>query len=262
MGAAPAREIMPQARAAATQAVRMDDSLGEAYVALGTIAMSFDWDGPSAEHDFKRGIELNPNNSEAHQFYALYLEASGRLDDAIREAEQARQLDPLSLFINRDFGRAFYYAHQYDKAIDVFRQTIELDPNYPVVYNWLGPLYEKKGMTDEAIAAYLKQDGLEGASPDAIRALHTAYASSGLRGYWRKLREILKDEPNTSYQTAYDMALVYAHLGNKDQALRYLNDLYDSRSFWVVWLNVDPVFDNLRSDPRLQDLIRRVGLAR
>ena len=254
------REIMPKAKAAAARGLQLDGTVSEAHVALGMIALTFDWDWAKADMEFKRAIELDPNNSQAHQFYAAYFEAMGRLDEAIREAEQARQLDPLSVYVNRDLGRAYYYARQYDRAIQIFRETAELNPKYPVLYSWLGGAYEKKGMEPEAFAAYLRSAELGGATPETMKALKNAYATSRLSGFWRKSLELLKRQSNHGYTNAYHLAGLYVRLRDKDQAFRSLETEYDDRSLWMIWLKIDPVFDSLHSDPRFQDLIRRVGL--
>jgi eukaryotic-like serine/threonine-protein kinase len=254
------REKMPKAKAAAMRALELDETLAEAHTSLAGILAAYDWDWTGAEKEFKRAIELNPRYALAHQWYARYLDATGRHDEGIAEARRAQELDPLSLIMNFEVGQAFYFARKYDQAIEQFKKTLELDPNFPPVYSFFPAAYEQKGMYDEAIAGFQKAITLKAGTEGSLFGLGHVYAVSGKQGEARKVLNELKQRSGQVYVPGNGMALVYAGLGEKDQAFTWLEKAYEERSFQMQYLKVEPRWDSLRSDARFADLLRRIGL--
>lgn len=251
------------AKAAAAKALEIDDQLAEAHTSLAHITWLYEWDWATAEKNFKRAIELNPNYATAHQWYAVYLSAMGRHEEALREVKRALELDPVSLPIIRDVSRCFYHARRYDEAISQYMKLFELEPNHHRLNSWLEMAYEQKGSFDQAIELRLKAMTVVGVKPETIAALKKAYAESGWQGYWRKEVEFSEGRIRAKERyvdIAYNMARAYARLGENDRALHWLEKAFDEHSDHLVLLNVDPIFDSMRSDPRLIDLLRRIGL--
>ncbi len=252
----PPAEFASQARAAALRALRLDDSLPEAHAALALIVQNHDYDWQTAEKEFKRAIELNPNYATAHHWYAEHLTWRGRFDEALRESERARQLDPLSLIIAADNGATLYYSRQYDRAIAQFTAVRELDPDFPrasmILY-----AYVQKGMFAEALADTQKQ--FPGATPWWWSARAYIYGRAGRQGEaehaLRKLLDLNRRQP----MDPMVIASAYVGMGNNDQAIAWLEKAYAQHSSGLTVLNVDPAYDPLRGDPRVQDLLRRVG---
>jgi tetratricopeptide (TPR) repeat protein len=259
-GAEPAHQTVTKAKTAALKALELDNTLAEAYTSLGYIASTYEWDFPSAEKNFRRALELNPSYATAHHWYGLtYLSYVGRHEEAILETQRAAELDPLSLIINASYGRAFFYAKQYDKAIEQFRKTVELDPSFVRARLYLGWTYEAKGMFNDAIAEYEKARALDD-SPVIAASLAHVLAEAGRKDQAEKLLVELNDLSQRRYVSAYDLALIHAALGENDRAVQLLEKAYQERSPSLSWLKVDPRLDRLRSDPRFEDLMRRVGL--
>jgi Tfp pilus assembly protein PilF len=255
------KEVFPRAKAAAMKAVELDDTLAEAHSALATVK-SHDWDWSGAEREFRRALELNPGYATAHYFYGFsHLCPLGRLEEAVSEMKKAIELDPLSGIVNTNFGLTLYLARRYDEALAQFRKVNEIDPK--VGYH--GPLsavFEQKGMYEEAIGELEKFLPYERGylEPKEIAEVRQAYAVSGVRGYWQKRLELLKNQAKERYVPPFFFALLYARLGDTDQAFQWLEKGYEARDGFVHYLKVQPVFDNLRSDPRYADLVRRIGL--
>jgi TolB-like protein/Tfp pilus assembly protein PilF len=255
----PPREAMPNARTAAQKALEIDPGLGEARTSLAWIRYRFDWDWRGAEDDFRRAIALNPNNAQAHHWYADYLTAMGRFDEALAEIRRARELDPFSLFINWNVGRILFFARRYDEALAELRRTLEMDQNFARTHAYLESIYLKKGMNDEAFAERLKVDALTGAGAERITALKNAYDAGGWKSVSRKEVEFALEDAKSRYITSLNMAYSYTKNGDRNRALESLNRAYEEREGSLVNLNVDPFWDELRPDPRFQDLLRRVG---
>jgi DNA-binding winged helix-turn-helix (wHTH) protein/TolB-like protein/Flp pilus assembly protein TadD len=257
----PRREAMHRARAAAMKALEIDDTLAEAHTSLAFVKMQHDWDWPGAEREFKRAIELNPSYATAHHWYAYYLAAMGRHAEAIREIRRAQEIDPLSLIINTDVGEIFYYASRYDEAIEQCRKTIEMDTNFTLAHRVLAWAYEEKGMHAEAITELQKAVSISEDETNILASLGHVYAMSEKRDEARRVLNHLKKLSIQSYVPSSDIAIVYASLGEKDQAFAWLEKAYEDRSGSLILLKVWPLMDPLRSDPRFADLVRRVGLA-
>jgi TolB-like protein/Flp pilus assembly protein TadD len=254
------KEAFPKAKAAAIKALELDNALGEAHNSLAFCLDAFDWDLESAEKEFRRAIELNPGYATAHHWYAWHLSVLGRYDEAIAEMREAENLDPLSLIINADLAELLVIAHFYDESIRQSRKTIEMEPSFALAHNQLAQAYLQKNMNDEAVAELQKAVLLSGNSPTCIANLARAYATSGKRGEAVKLLSELKKHSISNYSDASDIAVIYAALGDSDQAMSWLEKAYEERFNPSILLR--PGFDPLRSDPRFEDLERRVGLNR
>ena len=254
------QEAAIKGRAAALKALEIDDSLAEAHTSLGGIKSDFEWDFTGAENEFKKALTLNPNYATAHHWYAQLLSPRGRHDEAIAEIKRAQSLDPLSLIINAVVGDTYIKARQYDQAIDQLKKTIEMDKNFPLAYRYLGNAYVEKGMYNEAIAAFATADKIAGASPERTEGLRQAYAAGGAEAFWKKQLEYLKADSEKGALQDYAIASVYARLGDKEEAINSLEKAFRARDPYIVYLKIDPPFDKFRSDPRIVDLMRRVGL--
>ncbi len=258
----PPGEKIPKAKMAAMKALELDDTLAEAHTSLARAMTTYDWDWRGAEREFQRAIELNPNYAIAHQWYCGYLEAMGRTPEAIAEGKRALELDPLSPIITFEMGLGFFYARDYDKAIEYYQKTLELDPDFPPAHGQLPAAYEQKRMYDQAITGFQKGTNLKGSREwyFSLSGLAHVYAVSGNKGEAQKLLSEMKDLSVRQYVPADRIALIYAGLGDKDEAFAWLEKAYDERSFNMTWLKVEPRWDSLRSDPRFADLVRRLGL--
>lgn len=259
-GLSPPRQIMPKAKAAAIQALELDEGLGEAHASLAFVRFLYEWDWQGAERAYKRASELNPGYAIMHHWYAGYLRAMGRLDEALAESRQAQALDPLSPAIGRDLGRVFHCQRRYDQAIEQYRKTLELEPGFPSGYLHLGLAYAQKATYPEAVAACQKARELRGANPLTLAGLGYCYGRWGKRDKAEELLAELKRVSAQKYVSAFDLALIHIGLDQKDQAFEWLDKAREDRDGWLVWLNVDPVFDSLRPDPRFAALLKKVGL--
>ena len=254
------KEALPKAKAAAIKALELDSTLGEAHNSLAFCLDGFDWDFESAEREFRRAIELNPSYATAHHWYAWHLALVGKNAEAIAEMKTAQNLDPLSLIINAELAELLAIAHSYDQSIEQSRKTIEMDPNFALAHNQLAQAYIQKEMHGEAIMELEKAIRLSGGSPICTANLARAYAASYRTNEALKLLSDLKKGSNPTYSRATEIAMVYAALGDKDQAMNWLEKAYEWRFNPSILLR--PGFDPLRSDPRFQDLLRRIGLNR
>jgi TolB-like protein/Tfp pilus assembly protein PilF len=253
-------DFLLKARAAARRAVELDGNLAEAHTALGLIVQNYDLDWQTAEREFRRAIELNPNYATAHHWYGEHLTWQGRFDEALRENERARQLDPLSLIIAADNGATLYYSRQYDRAIAQFRAVREMDPNFSRT-GLIRSAYEQKGLFIDALEEIEKWRHAHGDQPWTWSELANVYGRSGQQAQAEHaLQKLLQWDRRQPVDPA---AIVWAYIGtgNKDQAFAYLEKIYLQHSSTLTFLKVEPGYDPLRSDPRYQDLLRRVGLA-
>jgi TolB-like protein/Tfp pilus assembly protein PilF len=252
------KESYPKAKAAAIKALELDDTLGEAHTSLAYSLVNYDWDWRSAEREYQRAIQLNPNYATAHQWYAECLSMLGRHTEAIAEIKRAHQLDPLSLIINQGVGGKYLYARRYDEAMAQFRRTLELYPHFPPTHQRLAWCYAQKRMYDEAITEMQRAVELSGNSTQMIAALGYAYAAAGRRDTAQGIIAELERRSKESYVDNYFVATIFAALEEKDEAFALLNKACAERSYWMPWINIDPQLDNLRSDPRFDSLVQRV----
>jgi serine/threonine-protein kinase len=260
-GAVAPKEAMPKAKKAAEKALAVDPALADAHAALGFVRSFYEWDWPGAEHAYQRAIELNPGYATARHWYSGCLRAMGRLEEAMTEIKRAQELDPLSVAIGRDLGRVYHLRRQYDQAIEQYRRVLELDPNFPSGYLHLGMAYEGKLRYEEALAAFQKAQTLPGGNPLILGASGHCYAASGNLAEARRALTELDELSRRRYVAPISRALIYIGLGDRDRAFQWLEKACEERDPWLAWLNVEPVFDSLRSDPRFPRLLRRVGLA-
>ncbi len=255
-------ESMPVARNAVLEAMRLDQRLAEPHAFMGVIRLKFDWDWPGAEASFKRSIELNPNYPLARIFYSFYLEAMGRPEAAIREAEVARSLDPLSLQANTNLGWQYLRAGRREDARRQFEATRELAPNFWGVHWGLGHYHRRKGAFAEAIESFQGAIDLGGGHALPIADLGYVYAIAGKRAEALDVLAELEAMAEKGYVSPYTMATIHVGLGEFDAAFTRLEEAYRKRSRSLVWLNVAEEYDGLRSDPRFQALLKRIGLPR
>ena len=256
-------ETMPKAKESAIKALALDNTLAEAHVSLAHILMNYDWNWSAAETEFKRSIELRPDYATAHEWYAIhYLTATGRLKEAVQEMKKALELEPASLVMNTFMGATLYYAGRYDEAIDQCRKTIEMDPNFAVVHWHLGLAYEQKQVLDAATDEFKKAISLSGGSTLMRAALGRVYAKSQKKHEANEVLNELNELAKRQYVSAYEVATIYVALGNNEEAFQLLAKAYAEHSFRLVNLNVCPHFKSVRSDPRFQGLVQRVGLSR
>ena len=249
----------PKAKAAAMEALRLDEGLAEAHTALAVVKLLNDWDWPGAEREYRRAIEINQSYSDAHLMYGYYLAAMERFDEAHVEMRRAQDLDPISLAKIIGIGEILYQQRRYDEAKEQYRKALEMDPNSGLAHWALGNVYVQKAMYEEAVSEYKKAIPLSGDSPDELASLGYAYALWGKKGEARAVIEELKERSKRRYISPTIIAFIYGGLGEKDEAFAWLEKAYNGRDFILVLLNVDPTFDPLRSDPRFVDLMRRVG---
>jgi DNA-binding winged helix-turn-helix (wHTH) protein/TolB-like protein/predicted Zn-dependent protease len=257
----PSGEAFPQARLAAAKALALDDTLAEAHAALGAIHLFYNFAWQEAERELQRAIELNPNYSTAHELYAYYLIATGRVEEGIAQGRRAQTLDPLSLVISDDIASGLYYARRYDEAIEQARKTIELDQKFSGGHFWLGLLYAQKGRAEEAIAE-LNQAISYSRQGQNIAMLGQVFGMLGRRSEAQKIIADLTKQAGQQYVSPTDVARIYAALGDSDQSITWLSKAYEQRAGWIIYLKVDPIFDSIRSDPRFTDLLGRMKFPR
>jgi eukaryotic-like serine/threonine-protein kinase len=255
----PPREVIPKSKAAALKALEIDDHLAEAHNALGYASFSYDWDWPAAGRHFERALALNP--SASGMSYSTYLAALGRTDESLAEAKRSLDLDPLSLVIHLRMARALYMARRFDQAIEQCQKMLELDPNYPLAYWQMGQAELEKGMYREALSHLEKDSALTRGSPMALAYVGNVLARTGERSHALQVLEQLKSASKQKYVYSLGLARVYAGLDDKEQAFAWLERAYEERSTALYFLKVDPIWDPLRSDPRFNGLLRRIGLA-
>jgi TolB-like protein/DNA-binding winged helix-turn-helix (wHTH) protein/Tfp pilus assembly protein PilF len=259
-GVVPPKEAAPKAKAAAAKAVALDGALGEAHISLAWCLDGFDWDWESAGREFKRGIELSGGYATGHHWYGWHLATLGRHGEAVAELEKAKSLDPLSLIIGADLAEELLIAHRYDEALKQSRETMNMDPFFALTHYVLGEVLAQQHMPNEAIAELQKAVELSPGSTAFAANLANAYAVSGRREEAIKILNDLKSRSRIGFSNAPEIALVYVGLDDKDQAMAWLERAYGERFNPGVLMR--PAFDPLRSDPRFQDLVRRIGLAR
>jgi serine/threonine-protein kinase len=247
-------ETYPKSKAFVKKALEIDNKLAEGHLIRAMVRFYYEWDWLGAGSEYKQTIDLNPSLVEAHIEYAWALMAMGHFTEAIVEANHSLHLDPLSVPANLTLGSVYFYAHQYDQAIAQWQKTAELEPNDSRAHDDLAIIYEQMGMYDDAVKARQKVMSLSGAKPEEIAALGRIYDQSGYQGYlvWR-----LEGLKRTNFP--YSTASIYARLGDKDQALTLLEKAYKEHAGPMFLLKVHPKWDPLRSEPRFQDLLRRMN---
>jgi serine/threonine-protein kinase len=257
--ALPPDEGFSKARAAAVRALEIDEALAEAHASLGH-ALLHNWQWQEGEAELRRAIELNAGYASAHHWYSEHLTAMGRCDESIRELKLAAGLDPLSLVISADLGRAFYFAREYDLAIQQEGKTLEMDSGFWLSHINLGRSHTQKGMHAEAIVDLEKACELSSASTEAVALLSFAFAAAGKRDGALKMLEALYQQAERGPVPPYHYAIAHTGLGDTDRAFEWLERAFQKHAVDLFTLKVDPMLDGLRSDPRFETLLRRVGL--
>jgi TolB-like protein/Flp pilus assembly protein TadD len=252
------KEAFSEQRIEAARAIELDDSLPEGHAELANTAMTLDWDWASAETEFHRALELNPNSASIHEKYAFYLVRTGRLPEALAEVQRGVDLDPVSWHSFHAEGFIYYFSHQYDQALSLILRVRALDINPPDWSFLLGDVYAEKGKYSDAIAEFLKS----GNGPDSLGHLGNAYARAGQSGAALKTIAQLQQHVQANGVGRYEIALVYAGLGRKQEAFKWLDEAYDAHDPGLLYLKIDPCLDPLRSDPHFDSLLRRVGLSK
>ena len=257
------KEGFPKAKAAAVKALEMDETLAEAHTSLAFIKFRWDRDRVEAEREFQLAIKHKPTYAPAHQWYSSYLVALERFDEAIAEAKRTSELEPLSFTASSHLGWILYLSGRNDEAIAQCTRILSLEPNSFPARRYLGLAYEQKGMYPQAIEEFQKGLKVSG-SPLILALLGHAYAASGKT---KEAHQVISDLHDLSesrearrYVSPYTVAAIYAGLGDKDQAFKWLEQAYEERDVWLMNLKVDPVFARLRPDKRFQDLLTRAGL--
>ena len=257
-GRMPYEQAFAMQKSEALKAIALDDYLSEAHAELANTAMTLDWDWPTAEAEFRRALELNPNSATNHEKYAFFLVRTGHPDQALAEIQRSVDLDPVSGSTFHAEGFVYYFSHRYDKALDVTRTVRGLNIDLPD-WNFLtGAIYAEKGMYPDAIAALLKS----GNGAYSLGHLGNAYARAGRRQMALRLIAQIQSDVRTQGVGRYEIALIYAGLGDTRNAFKWLDDAWRAHDVGLVYLNVDPCLNPLRADPQFQDLVRRVGLAK
>jgi adenylate cyclase len=255
----PPREAFPRAKEAAQKAISIDGTLAEAHTSLGLVKYQYEWDWRGAEMEFNKALQLNQSYPPAHHFYADYLKAMGRFEEALEEIRKAQELDPLSLAINTGVGHVLYLSRKYDEAIEQYRRTVELDPNFLPTHLWFGRPYLQKGMFKEALDELQIAVSLSGNSTIALAMLGHALASAGQKERAEAILEELHKRSSTQYVPSYWIATIYNGFGDADNVFEWYGKAYDERSSWLVWINVEPRLDWLRADSRFISLLKKIG---
>jgi tetratricopeptide (TPR) repeat protein len=252
-------EVMPKAKEAARKAIDLDETLAAAHVELATVYFWFDFDWPAAEREFQRALQLNPNYAPAHEFRGWYLQSLGRVEEGLAEGRRAVELDPLSIENNSLLGWGLYFTRQYDQSATQLRKCIDLQPAYWACHFYLSLTYQQQGQFGDAVAELVKARELNDQSAVSPAELAHALAISGQTAKARQTLSEVRALAKTRYVDPYELALVYAALGDKDEAFVRLGQAYTERSFNMINLKVDPEMDSLRSDQRFQDILRRMN---
>ena len=252
-------ESYPKAKTAAIKALEIDDGLAEAHASLAWVKAHYDWDWPGAERKFKRAIELNPAYAPAHYWYALFLSAMGRHEEAVAEGRRAQEVEPLSILPNAVLGWTLFFARRHAEAIEQLRATAEMEPNF--LFRWvLAGAYGQKGMHEEAITELIGEVNVPVNPALSLAMLGHGYAAAGRRDEALAVLAELQEMEKQRYVAPFFVAIIYAGLGDRARAFEWLERAYECRSWGLLWLKVDPSLDSLRSDERFTSLLRRVGL--
>ena len=254
------REAIPKSRAASEKALQLDGGLAEAHSSLGWVKWIYYWDWAGAEVEFQRALQLNPNSSGAHGMHAEYLDSMGRFAEAGKEREIAKQLDPVSPILYQNSGEHFLYTREFDKAIEQYHEALELDPTFSIAHAGLSQSYALKGMWKESMEHYEESMVLDGDAGLAAK-IKAAYAKAGHRSATRVILEDRRLKRSSGLWLPFvDDAYFYLTLGEKNQALTALERAVQERDPNVTALQVDPIFDSIRSDQRFAELVHKVGL--
>ena len=259
-------ERYPKARAAALKAVELDPTLGEPHATLAGVKDTYERDLPGAEQEYRRAIELSPNYATAYHWYAEFFGEQGRCEESLPIWKKALELDPFSLAIGTDYGLEYlFYCGKHDEAVDYLKKLIDMDPNYHRAHSYLAFVYEEMGLYEDAINEREKKALLDGVDASEIapvkREFLEAVRSDGAKGYWRKTLEVVQKEIKKGEKVSpAGLASIYTHLGEREEALKWLEKAYEEKETYLIWLKASPEWDPLRDDPLFKDLLRRLKL--
>lgn len=253
------REVLPKAKEAALRAMEIDENLPEAHSSLALVSVYYDHDWNRAEREFRKALELDPYLISAHQRYGSYLTFMGRFEESIRHYETALELDPFSLQINMNLATTYYLRCEYERAINHLLKTIELEPSYMPTHFVLGCAYLQQGRLAEAIAEFQLIYKLDAEAYLALGFMGYAHALAGQRAEAETLLSVLQDISQRKYVSPYSMLVIHLALGPEERVFEILEQLYEERNDWLVWLKVSPELKGVRNDPRFKDLMKRVG---
>ena len=259
-GRAP-NDVQPKAKAAALKALQLDNSLADAHNSIAYVKLTYDWDWAGAEAEFKRSLALNPGYAHGHHWYAHLLLSSGRRDEALAESNRALELDPVSPIINLHLGWHYLYTAQYDRAIEQLNKTLELDPDYALAHWYLGLAYEQKKDYPKALTEIGRAKDLLPGNLAVLCDIGHVYAVSGDKRSAEHVIAVLQKESAVRYVNQYELALIYIGLVQKDLAFKSLERAFREHSDMLIYMNVDPRLDSIRSDPRFENLVSRVNVA-
>jgi len=258
-GYLPPSEAWPKAKAAAMQALDIDDTLPEAHASLGLVKEHFEWDWTGAEREFRRAIELNPNSATAHHWYGDFLANMGRSEEGLRETKKAQELDPLSLIINTTLAKQLYLAGKNDQAVEQLRKVLDIDAKFAPARPLLEEVYAGMGKQKEAVAEREKILSLSG-SPELAASIEEDFSKGGYKGVLQSWLDGLTEISKYGYISPYNIAQAYMRMGEKEKTFSWLEKAYEEHDSGLVSLAVEPMFDPIRSDPRFKDLLRRMKL--
>lgn len=255
----PARRVMPKAKAAALRAIEIDDTLAEAHAVLGFTIFWYEWDWAAAEAHYRRGLELDPRSVDLRYHYAHFLSNLGRHEQALTVIKLARDLDPLNFTINAVEGQILFFAGKADEALEQLNDTIDLNPNFWLTHLFISRVYSQKGMHTEAIEAATKAKETSDGNAEAVALIGYELARSGERKKARAVLEELRQMSKTRYVPPYNFALVFNGLSEREKALDYLEKAFAEKNALMVFLKVEPKWNNLRSEACFIDLMRRMN---
>jgi len=261
----PPKEAMPKAEAAARKALELDEELAEAHAALALVHHHYSWDWKKAEAEYQRAIALNPNYAAAHLWYSWLLLALSRREEALGEIETTmaivQETDPHRLVaVHATRAQAYYFGREFERAVEECEKALQLDPSHFMLHYILGRAYRRLGKGTKAIAQFKAAQKSSGELPLVDAVLGLAYAVSGRKEQTQQLIDTFKAASRKRYVPPTYFAILYAGFGDKDQTLAWLEKGFQERADLLTWLNVEPMMDDVRSDPRFQNLIRRIGL--
>jgi len=253
-------EAYSKAKAAVKKALEIDPELAEAHASLGWINMFYDWDWKGAEIELLQAIRSNPDYAQAHIWYGMFLTITGRFDESLGEMKKAQELEPLESLCNTMVGWSYYMARKFENSIEIFQKVIDTDPNFMIAYWYLAGSYLGIHKLDDAIIAAQKLVQLSGGALFALASLGVAYSSAGMKQEMLNVLKQMQEVSKHHYHSPHNMALAQLGTGDHDKLLDYLEQAYSERESMMVFLAFTPIFDNVRNDPRYQELLRKMGL--
>jgi TolB-like protein/Tfp pilus assembly protein PilF len=256
----PMGEAYPSAKPWIAKALELDPQFASAHANRGWDLLYYELDLPAAGAELRRAVELNPNGADGHLGLSIYYAAIGRMEESVREAERARELDPLDWSVNKSLCEELYLARRYDEALAQCRANQDLDPSSVDALDRLGAIYAAKGTDSMAAATFIQSLEHEGASPAMIAAVRFGDKELGLKGFWTAWLRFRRKSIVAGNEDPMPIACIYTLAGDNEEALKWLEKAFKARRPWILYIGVDPIFDSLRSDPRFASLSRRIGL--